>query len=84
MTEATSAAKTGATTSQGKPGVNETAATRGKTTVADVVVEKIAGMAAREVPAIHALGGGLARTMGAVRDVVPGGRTSVSRGVKAR
>jgi uncharacterized alkaline shock family protein YloU len=57
-------------------------ATRGRTTIADGVVEKIAGMAAREVPSIHALGGGLARIMGAVRDMVPGGRTSVTRGVK--
>lgn len=39
-------------------------------------------MAAREVPGIHALGSGLARTVGAVRDMVPGGRTSVTRGVK--
>jgi uncharacterized alkaline shock family protein YloU len=87
MTEATSAAKTqsrasGATTLQGKPGSNAVPATRGRTTIAEGVVEKIAGMASREVPGIHALGGGLARTMGAVRDMVPGGRTSVTRGVK--
>ncbi|TQK42596.1 putative alkaline shock family protein YloU [Streptomyces sp. SLBN-118] len=55
---------------------------RGRTTVADGVVEKIAGMAAREVPGVHTLGGGMARTVGAVRDKVPGGRPSVSRGVK--
>ncbi|WP_093802733.1 Asp23/Gls24 family envelope stress response protein [Streptomyces sp. Wb2n-11] len=86
MPEATSAAKTkprasGATTLQGKSGANTAPATRGRTTVADGVVEKIAGMATREVPGIHALGGGLARTMGAVRDRVPGGRPSVTRGV---
>ncbi len=86
MAEATSAAKnesrgSGATTLQGKSGANAAPATRGRTTVADGVVEKIAGMAAREVPGIHALGGGLARTMGAVRDRVPGGRPSVTRGV---
>ncbi|MER7112560.1 Asp23/Gls24 family envelope stress response protein [Streptomyces sp. NPDC000229] len=57
-------------------------ATRGKTTIADGVVVKIAGMAAREVDGVHALGGGLARTVGAVRDRVPGGRASVTRGVK--
>ncbi|WP_373558713.1 Asp23/Gls24 family envelope stress response protein [Streptomyces sp. WZ.A104] len=57
-------------------------AARGRTTIADGVVAKIAGMAAREVPGIHALGGGMARTMGAVRDMVPGGGTSVTRGVK--
>ncbi|MGW0565289.1 Asp23/Gls24 family envelope stress response protein [Streptomyces sp. NPDC003016] len=86
MAEATSAAKneprvSGATTLQGKSGANAAPATRGRTTVADGVVEKIAGMATREVPGIHALGGGLARTMGAVRDRVPGGRPSVTRGV---
>lgn len=56
---------------------------RGKTTIADGVVEKIAGMAAREVPGVHAMGGGFARTFGAVRDRVPGGGRSVTRGVKA-
>ena len=57
-------------------------AARGRTTIADGVVAKIAGMAAREVAGIHALGGGMARTMGAVRDMVPGGGASVTRGVK--
>ncbi|MFF5017906.1 Asp23/Gls24 family envelope stress response protein [Streptomyces sp. NPDC001165] len=58
-------------------------ATRGRTTIADGVVEKIAGLAAREVPGVHAMGSGLARTFGAVRDRVPGGAKSVTRGVKA-
>lgn len=60
-------------------------ATRGRTTIADGVVEKIAGLAARDVDGVHAMGGGLARTFGAVRDRVPGGSgtKSVSRGVKA-
>ncbi|MEU6116214.1 Asp23/Gls24 family envelope stress response protein [Streptomyces sp. NPDC047117] len=57
-------------------------ATRGRTTIADGVVEKIAGMAARDVLGVHAMGSGLSRTFGAVRDRVPGGR-SVTRGVKA-
>ncbi|MGW7820634.1 Asp23/Gls24 family envelope stress response protein [Streptomyces puniciscabiei] len=58
-------------------------ATRGRTTIADGVVVKIAGLAARDVVGVHALGGGLARTFGAVRDRVPGGSKSVTRGVKA-
>ncbi|MGW6905503.1 Asp23/Gls24 family envelope stress response protein [Streptomyces sp. NPDC054940] len=56
---------------------------RGRTTIADGVVEKIAGMAARDVDGVHAMGSGLSRTFGAVRDRVPGGAKSVSRGVKA-
>ncbi|MFB7504968.1 Asp23/Gls24 family envelope stress response protein [Streptomyces broussonetiae] len=56
---------------------------RGRTTIADGVVEKIAGLAARDVVGVHAMGSGLARTFGVVRDRVPGGSKSVSRGVKA-
>lgn len=58
-------------------------ATRGRTSIADGVVEKIAGLAARDVVGVHAMGGGLARTFGAVRDRVPGSSKSVTRGVKA-
>ncbi|MEW2288975.1 Asp23/Gls24 family envelope stress response protein [Streptomyces sp. NPDC047841] len=58
-------------------------ATRGRTTIADGVVEKIAGLAARDVVGVHTMGSGLARTFGAVRDRVPGGGKSVTRGVKA-
>ncbi|MGH3312661.1 MAG: Asp23/Gls24 family envelope stress response protein [Streptomyces sp.] len=56
---------------------------RGRTTIADGVVEKIAGLAARDVVGVHALGGGLTRTFGAVRDRVPGGSKSAARGVNA-
>jgi uncharacterized alkaline shock family protein YloU len=58
-------------------------ATRGRTTIADGVVAKIAGMAARDVVGVHAMGSGLARTFGAVRDRVPGSGKSATRGVKA-
>ncbi|KIZ17905.1 Asp23/Gls24 family envelope stress response protein [Streptomyces natalensis] len=62
----------------GEPG------SRGRTTIADGVVEKIAGLAARDVVGVHAMGSGLARTLGAVRERVPGGgRAAVTRGVKA-
>ncbi|MGW7101960.1 Asp23/Gls24 family envelope stress response protein [Streptomyces sp. NPDC054838] len=62
------------------------AADRGRTSIADGVVEKIAGLAAREVVGVHAMGSGsgLSRTFGAVRERVPGGaKSSASRGVKA-
>lgn len=74
--------ESGTTALQGETGAGAAPASRGRTTIADGVVETIAGMAAREVPGVHALGGGFARTMGAVRGMVPGGRTSVTRGVK--
>ncbi|MET8676208.1 Asp23/Gls24 family envelope stress response protein [Streptomyces sp. NPDC004647] len=59
-------------------------ASRGRTTIADGVVEKIAGLAAREVVGVHEMGSGLSRSLGAVRERVPGtsGR-SPTRGVKA-
>ncbi|NJP49381.1 Asp23/Gls24 family envelope stress response protein [Streptomyces sp. SBST2-5] len=57
-------------------------ATRGRTTIADGVVEKIAALAARDVVGVHAMGSGASRTFGAVRDRVPGSK-SVTRGVKA-
>ncbi|GAA0435337.1 Asp23/Gls24 family envelope stress response protein [Streptomyces luteireticuli] len=58
-------------------------ADRGRTTIADGVVEKIAGLAARDVVGVHTMGSGFARTFGAVRDRVPGSGKSATRGVKA-
>lgn len=43
-------------------------AERGKTTIADEVVEKIAGIAAREVPGVYDLGGDVARVFSAVKE----------------
>ncbi len=47
------------------------------------MVEKIAGLAARDVDGVHAMGSGISRTLGAMRDRVPGGGKSVTRGVSA-
>lgn len=68
--------------STARRGVGEPAS-RGRTTIADGVVEKIAGLAARDVVGVHAMGSGVARTFGAMRERVPGSGKSVSRGVKA-
>ncbi|MFE3249319.1 Asp23/Gls24 family envelope stress response protein [Streptomyces sp. NPDC059209] len=82
-TAATSPGTAGSTTvGSGATGAAEPAATRGRTSIADVVVVKISGMAAREIPGVYDMGGGLSRTLGAVRDRVPGGRPNVGRGVK--
>ncbi|AZM64948.1 MULTISPECIES: Asp23/Gls24 family envelope stress response protein [unclassified Streptomyces] len=79
-TEATS--RSGNETSQrGRKGAAAPPGQRGNTTVADAVVAKIAGMAAREIPEVHNLGGGAARALGAVRERVPGRGTSVTQGV---
>ncbi|MEW2586940.1 Asp23/Gls24 family envelope stress response protein [Streptomyces virginiae] len=73
----------GAVPGAGRTEVSEPAGTRGRTSIADTVVVKIAGRAAREIPGVHDMGGGgLYRTLGAVRDRVPGGRPNVGRGVK--
>ncbi|MDG4825902.1 Asp23/Gls24 family envelope stress response protein [Asanoa sp. WMMD1127] len=54
----------------------------GKITVADGVVQKIAGMAAREVSGVYAMGSGAARTVGAIKERIPGSTgASVSQGV---
>ncbi len=45
---------------------------QGKTTIASSVVQKVAGIAAREISGVHALGGGLSRAFGQIRDRVPG------------
>jgi len=53
----------------------------GRTTIADTVVSKIAGIAARDVVGVHALGGGASRAVASLRDRIPGGRTNFSQGV---
>ncbi|WP_217144486.1 Asp23/Gls24 family envelope stress response protein [Streptomyces sp. AC627_RSS907] len=79
MTENSTA--TGVSALKGRTGADVPAQTRGRTSIADGVVAKIAAMAAREVPGVHSLGAGVARAWGAMRDRVPGGGGGVTRGV---
>ena len=44
----------------------------GKTVIADGVVAKVAGIAARQVSGVHALGGSAARALGAIREAISG------------
>ncbi len=53
----------------------------GRTSIADSVVAKIAGIATRDVAGVHALGGGAARAVGAIRERIPGSRTNHAQGV---
>jgi uncharacterized alkaline shock family protein YloU len=54
---------------------------QGITTIAEGVVQKIASLAAREVSGVYALGGGAARTLGALRERIPGASQSTGQGV---
>ncbi|GAB3280557.1 Asp23/Gls24 family envelope stress response protein [Parasphingorhabdus pacifica] len=55
----------------------------GKTTIAASVVQKISGIAAREISGVHAMGGGVSRAFGALRERIPGGTgTSSTSGVQ--
>jgi len=45
---------------------------RGTTSIADGVVQKIAGVATREISGIHNMGTGRVRIFGAVRELIPG------------
>ncbi len=54
---------------------------QGRTSIADSVVAKIAGVATRDVSGVYDLGGGTARAVGAIRERIPGSRTNHSQGV---
>ncbi|WP_367130489.1 Asp23/Gls24 family envelope stress response protein [Saccharothrix sp. HUAS TT1] len=54
---------------------------QGKTTIASSVVQKVAGIAAREISGVHALGGGVSRAFGALRERIPGAGTANTAGV---
>jgi uncharacterized alkaline shock family protein YloU len=53
----------------------------GRTTIAALVVQKIAAMATVEVAGVSALGAGMARAFGALRERIPGASASQTAGV---
>jgi uncharacterized alkaline shock family protein YloU len=75
--------RTGGTEDAPVPAEQQTAlmTPQGRTTIADVVVQKIAALAAREMSGVHDLGSGTARAFGAVRERIPGARASSGQGV---
>lgn len=64
-----------------RSGPSALATEHGTTTVADSVVSKIAGIAARDVSGVHGVGGGAARAIDSIRERIPGGSTNYSQGV---
>jgi uncharacterized alkaline shock family protein YloU len=57
---------------------SELATDRGKTSIADSVVAKVAGLAAREISGVHNMGTGSARLVGAIREKLPVGSSTPS------
>jgi uncharacterized alkaline shock family protein YloU len=53
----------------------------GRTTISSLVVQKVAGLATREVAGVHALGGGVSRAFSALRERIPGSGTVTTAGV---
>ena len=49
---------------------------QGKTSIAASVVQKIAGIAAREVSGVYSMGSGASRAFGALRERIPGGSST--------
>jgi uncharacterized alkaline shock family protein YloU len=80
QTESTSPATT---TPSAPPATRDRLATDdGKISVAESVVQKIAGKACREVSGVHAMGTGGARAFGAIRERIPGSSgPNVAQGV---
>lgn len=62
-------------------GASDLQTSKGNTSIADSVVQKIAGVSAGEISGVHALGGGAARTIGAIRERIPGSSQSAGQGV---
>jgi uncharacterized alkaline shock family protein YloU len=58
----------------------------GKITVAESVVQKIAGIACREIGGVYAMGSSTGRTFGAIREAFPGsmGTPNVAQGVRVQ
>lgn len=56
----------------------------GRTSISDSVVQKIAGIAAREISGVYSLGSGASRAFGAVKSAMPGSNSqpNVTQGVK--
>ena len=80
MVESSEASTSVARSSTPSAGRSRLETEKGTTTIAEVVVTKVAGIAAREVNGVHRLGGAVARALGAVTQRLPVG-DSATQGV---
>jgi uncharacterized alkaline shock family protein YloU len=53
----------------------------GTTRIADAVVAKIAGLAARDIPGVFSMGSGMSRRVGQLRSLIPGSGQAADQGV---
>jgi uncharacterized alkaline shock family protein YloU len=81
MTNATTKVPTQSVGSEGEKGGRTLTTDRGATTINEIVVQKIAALATRDVSGVHDLGGGAARAFGAIRERIPGAAASAGQGV---
>jgi uncharacterized alkaline shock family protein YloU len=82
--ESSSGQQSGASVARSASGNSSTelVTPQGRTSIADGVVRKIAGIATREVNGVHNLGSGGSRAFGALRERIPGsGGPNISQGV---
>jgi uncharacterized alkaline shock family protein YloU len=81
--QTTSTTTPAVTTPSASPATQDRLATDdGKISVAQSVVQKIAGKACREISGVHAMGSGGTRTFGAIRERIPGSSgPNVAQGV---
>lgn len=85
MSTSTSISTSPATTGSALPksSSGDLVSSQGRTSIADSVVQKIAGIAAREISGVYDLGSGAARAFGSVKERIPGStQPNVSQGVK--
>lgn len=76
------AAKTAEASAEAKPRNDRLATEDGKISIAQGVVQKIAGVACREVAGVYSMGSGTARAFGAIRERIPGSSgPNVAQGV---
>jgi uncharacterized alkaline shock family protein YloU len=75
--------------SQGQAGRTEVASRsavaleteKGSTRISAGVVAKIAGLAARDIPGVFSMGSGMARRVGQLKSLIPGGGEAADQGV---